>query len=163
MPDMFEFNLAFNNSEHNTLMFKLHPTLEKDCIVLGSFTLSRVLLMNDSQYPWLILVPQIENVAEIYQLSEPDQRQLLKESCFLSQQLSKITQADKINIAALGNTVPQLHLHHIARFKHDPCWPKPIWGQGPAIPYAPAALNDLKSTLLQCFERNCISPVIFTA
>lgn len=159
---MFEFNLNSYNSEHNTLMFKLHPALEKDCILLGSFTLSKVLLMNDSQYPWLILVPQIEGIGEIYQLNAPDQIQLLKESCFLSQQLSEITQSDKINIAALGNIVPQLHLHHIARFKHDACWPKPVWGQCPAIPYTPAVLNAFKDTLQQKLASHSISPTVFT-
>ena len=133
-------------------MFNIHPTLEKDCIKLGTFNLSTLLLMNDCQYPWLILVPMKEGISEIYQLEESDQIQLLKESSFLSKQLMDITQADKLNVAALGNIVPQLHLHHIARFKNDACWPKPIWGQEPAIPYPDNKLKIFFDTIQKTLE-----------
>jgi len=133
-------------------MFNIHPVLKKDCFELGTFKLSKLLLMNDSQYPWLILVPMKDNISEIYQLDEPDQIQLFKESSFLGKQLMDITQADKLNVAALGNVVPQLHLHHIARFKDDACWPKPIWGQNPAIPYPNDKLKIFIDTIQKTLE-----------
>jgi diadenosine tetraphosphate (Ap4A) HIT family hydrolase len=97
-------------------MIKLHPQLEKDCTVLGEFTLCTLLLVNDANYPWFILLPNRENITEIHQLSASDQQQLLSESMFFCHCLEDIYQPDKLNIAALGNVVPQLHIHHIARF-----------------------------------------------
>jgi len=93
-----------------------------------------------------------DNVSEIHQLDESDQIQLLKESSFLGKQLMDMTQADKLNVAALGNVVPQLHLHHIARFKNDTCWPKPIWGQNPAIPYPIDKLKIFIDTIQKTLE-----------
>jgi len=93
-----------------------------------------------------------KNISEIYQLEEKDQIQLLKESAFTSKLLIDITQADKLNVAALGNIVPQLHIHHIARFKDDVCWPKPIWGQYPAVPYTDDKLNQFTETLQQTLK-----------
>lgn len=93
-----------------------------------------------------------KNISEIYQLEERDQIQLLKESAFISKLLMDITQADKLNVAALGNIVPQLHMHHIARFKDDACWPKPIWGQYPAIPYTDDKLSQFTETLQQILK-----------
>ena len=91
--------------------------------------------MNDSQYPWFILVPQRDNIKEIYELSDKDQQQLNKESSFLSKLLANEYKADKMNVAALGNVVEQLHIHHIVRYKSDPSWPTPIWGKLPTVPY----------------------------
>jgi len=125
----------------------LHPQLAKDCILLGSFPLSSLLLMNDSHYPWFILVPDRAAVSEIFQLSPEDQSQLLQESSALSRQLAQCFKADKMNLAALGNIVPQLHLHHIVRFTHDPAWPAPVWGKLPARPYTPAAIDELRVRL----------------
>lgn len=113
----------------------LHPQLEKDCFVVGHFPLCMLLLMNDANYPWFILVPQREDITEIHQLSEEDQQQLTRESSLLSACIEKEFKADKINIAALGNVVPQLHIHHIVRYKSDPAWPAPVWGKLPANPY----------------------------
>ncbi|ATX81267.1 Diadenosine tetraphosphate (Ap4A) hydrolase [Mariprofundus ferrinatatus] len=113
----------------------LHPQLEKDCFVVGQLPLCAVLLMNDSNYPWFILVPQREGVTEIHQLPEADQQQLIRESCMFASVIEKEFGADKINIAALGNMVPQLHIHHIVRYKTDPAWPAPVWGKFPASPY----------------------------
>ena len=124
-------------------MFTLHEQLEKDCIELGQFDLCRVLLMNDSNYPWFILVPEREDIQEIYQLSDDDQMQLIKESNFLAKILKKYFYADKINIAALGNVVPQLHLHHIARYTDDICWPAPVWGARPLIQYTEDQLDKI--------------------
>lgn len=121
--------------------FELHPRLAADGHVLGDLPLCRVLLMNDSQYPWLILVPRRAGAREIYQLSEADQQQLWRESALLSRALMEQFKGDKLNLAALGNMVPQLHLHHIVRYQNDPAWPAPVWGRLPARPYAPASLR----------------------
>ena len=128
-------------------MFTLHPQLQADCIPLGRFPLCQLLLLNDANYPWFILVPEREDISEIYQLAAEDQQQLLRESSHLAQQLADHFKADKMNIAALGNVVPQLHLHHIVRYRHDPAWPAPIWGKVPPQPYGAAAVAALKQTL----------------
>ncbi len=117
-------------------MFTLHPQLEKDGIVMGELPLSRLLLLNDSRYPWFVLVPRRENITEIYQLSEADQQQLLLESSRLGRLMMEGFNGDKLNIGALGNLVPQLHLHHIVRYKNDEAWPGPVWGVGAALPYS---------------------------
>jgi len=115
--------------------FELHPRLRQDCFSVGRFALSQILMMNDSQYPWFILVPQRNDISEIYQLDENDRRQLMTESCLLAKQLMEIYQADKLNIAAIGNLVPQLHVHHVARYKADKAWPGPIWGKFSPLPF----------------------------
>lgn len=124
-------------------MFKLHAQLEKDCIELGQFELCTLLLMNDSSYPWFILVPERENISEIYELSDEDQLLLSKESNFLALILKNYFYADKINIAALGNVVPQLHIHHIARYHEDRSWPAPVWGKHEAVQYTEDELNKI--------------------
>lgn len=116
--------------------FQLHPKLREDGLPVGKFTLSHILLMNDSQYPWVILVPGRTAIREIYQLSGDDRQQLMLESCRLAEAMQQIYRPDKLNIAAIGNLVPQLHLHHVARFEDDLAWPAPIWGRAPAVPYA---------------------------
>lgn len=118
-------------------MFALHPQLAADTFSVGDFPLSRLLLMNDSSYPWFILVPRRAGVREIHELDHADRHRLLDESMQLSATLERIFHADKLNIAALGNMVPQLHIHHIVRYHTDPAWPKPVWGQFPARPYPP--------------------------
>lgn len=102
---------------------------------MGEFPLSRLLLLNDSRYPWFVLIPRRESITEIYQLEESDQQQLLKESSLLGKFLMEEFNGDKLNIGALGNLVPQLHLHHIVRYKDDTAWPGPVWGVGQATPY----------------------------
>lgn len=120
------------------MAFQLHPKLEADSIAIGDLPLCRVLLMDDSRFPWLILVPRREAIGEIYQLSLSEQQLLWQESALVSEKLMQLTEADKMNVAALGNVVPQLHLHHIARFTADAVWPKPVWGQGTAKAYTEA-------------------------
>ncbi len=135
-------------------MFDLDPRLRSDTLRLGAFPLSLLLLMNDRTYPWLILVPQRPAIREIYQLSTADQQQLLRESSHLAAALADLFHPDKLNIAALGNVVPQLHLHHIVRYQGDPAWPAPVWGKTPAVPYEPgqaAALRDRLSPRLAQF------------
>ena len=118
--------------------FVLHERLAADTVVLGDFPLCRLLLMNDAQYPWLILVPRRASVREIYQLSEADQQQLLRESSALSRAAMDAFHGEKLNVAAIGNLVPQLHVHHVVRFAGDRAWPRPVWGLHPPRPYAMA-------------------------
>ncbi|MEN9896916.1 MAG: hypothetical protein RLZZ66_565 [Pseudomonadota bacterium] len=115
--------------------FQLHAQLKQDCFVVGQFELCLVLLLNDSQFPWFILVPQREHIREIYELQSEDQQLLIQESSYFSQQLATIFEADKLNVAAIGNIVPQLHLHHIVRYQTDKAWPAPVWGKFAATPY----------------------------
>lgn len=129
-------------------MASIHPQLCEDCLVLGSFPLCRLLLMKDANYPWFILVPDREDIREIHQLSDEDQIQLIKESSFLSAVIEKEFQADKINIAALGNVVPQLHIHHVVRYKDDMAWPSPVWGKHPAREYTEELLDTISNKIL---------------
>ena len=112
----------------------LHPQLEADTSTIGDLPLSRLLLANDANYPWLLLVPRCTGASEIIDLSESDQNQLAAEIAAASRALKAVAPCDKLNVAALGNVVPQLHVHVIARFVGDPAWPNPIWGHGPARP-----------------------------
>lgn len=123
-------------------MFELHPQLAKDCITVGDFHLSRLLLMNDAQYPWFILVPRIEGVTEAFELDVPDQQRLAAESVLLSRLLSEAFAADKMNVAALGNVVSQLHVHHVVRYRNDVAWPAPVWGRMPAKACSESELRE---------------------
>ncbi|WP_062065550.1 HIT domain-containing protein [Cellvibrio sp. OA-2007] len=123
-------------------MFELHPRLAQDSIVIGEFDLSLLLLSRDANFPWCILVPKREDVFEIHHLSEEEQLQLIRESCRLAEVMTSVFDADKMNVAALGNVVRQLHVHHIARFTDDPAWPQPIWGKLPAKEYTTAELAE---------------------
>ena len=125
--------------------FSLAPELQRDCIELADWPLCKVLLMNDSQYHWFILVPRVADVKEIIDLSEELQITLLQESGKLSKLLQQVFNPDKLNVAALGNMVPQLHVHHIARFTTDAAWPTPIWGKLPAVPYSDEQIAALKA------------------
>jgi diadenosine tetraphosphate (Ap4A) HIT family hydrolase len=116
--------------------FTLHERLAADTIEVTQWPLSLVLLMNARQWPWLILVPRRPAIREIYELAEPDQHALMSEIVRASERLTQLVRPDKINVAALGNAVPQLHVHVIARFTGDPAWPKPVWGTVPPEPYA---------------------------
>ena len=117
--------------------FILDPRLDADTLVLGCFALSRVLLMNDARYPWLILVPQKPDLAEIIDLPVSEQMQLMREIAAASQALKTLFNPDKLNVGALGNRVRQLHVHVMARFVSDAAWPGPVWGVGQAQPYPP--------------------------
>jgi diadenosine tetraphosphate (Ap4A) HIT family hydrolase len=123
--------------------FQLAPQLEQDSILLTDWPLCQLRLSLDANYPWFILVPRRANIREIIDLNTEDQMQLWQESACLSRWLQQYYQGDKLNIAALGNMVPQLHLHHIVRFKSDPAWPAPVWGKVAAISYTEADLTQL--------------------
>jgi len=118
-----------------TSLPELHPQLAEDCIELGQLTLCRLLLVPDANYPWLILVPMRDSIREIHELSEDEQQQLMRESSLISKMLVDDFNADKVNVAALGNVVPQLHIHHIARYHDDAAWPAPVWGFCEALAY----------------------------
>ncbi|NMR24885.1 HIT domain-containing protein [Pseudoalteromonas sp. NEC-BIFX-2020_015] len=127
-----------------TVEFSLAPEFVRDCIEVADWPLCKVLLMNDSQYPWFILVPRQAGLKESIDLSDDDQIVLMNESAKLSHLLQSIFNPDKLNVAALGNMVPQLHIHHIARFKTDVAWPAPVWGKFSAVPYSDAQITLLK-------------------
>lgn len=110
------------------MSFELHPQLVKDTSLIGQFPLCVALLHKDNAVPWIILVPKRENLRELHHLPMKEQQQFLLESQAVSQALEATFQPDKLNFGALGNMVPQLHIHHIARFKDDIAWPGPVWG-----------------------------------
>lgn len=123
-------------------MTRLHPRLEQDCHYVSRLELCHLLLMNDCNYPWCILVPDREDITEIHQLMEADQQQLIRESSRLARGLTQLYRPDKLNIAAIGNLVPQLHVHHVVRYTHDPAWPAPVWGHAPSLPYTDEAAQE---------------------
>lgn len=139
--------------------FELHPRLAQDCYAIGRFELCRLLLMNDSQYPWFILVPEIPGVSELHHLREEERWLFSDESCYLAENLAAIFNADKMNVAAIGNIVAQLHVHHIVRYRNDKAWPQPVWGKFDALPYTPEQLaqtvRSLKNRLLRCRFLSC--------
>lgn len=125
----------------------LDPRLERDTAAVGDMPLCRVLLIDDANYPWLLLVPRRHRTVEIVDLDYIEQAQLMSEIAEAGRSLKAITGCDKINVAALGNVVPQLHVHVIARSRGDAAWPKPVWGAVPARPYDETALNALLTAL----------------
>jgi diadenosine tetraphosphate (Ap4A) HIT family hydrolase len=125
-------------------MFSLHPQLAADTALVGHLALCRLVLMNDRTFPWLILVPEREAIREIFELSDDDQLRLIREISLVSRAVADCCHADKINVAALGNVVPQLHVHIISRFENGPAWPGPVWGKLPATPYP---MEDMQATL----------------
>jgi diadenosine tetraphosphate (Ap4A) HIT family hydrolase len=127
--------------------WELHPQLEQDTVPLGDLPLSRVLVIKDANYPWLLLVPRRAGVCELVDLGEAEQAQLMTEIAHASRALKTITSCDKLNVAALGNVVPQLHVHVIARRAGDAAWPRPVWGVVAAKAYEAAELARLVATL----------------
>ena len=123
--------------------FQLHERLQQDCILIGRFSLCQLLMMNDSQFPWFILVPERLDIKETYQLNVADRQLLSEESCLLAENMAELFKADKMNIAAIGNMVPQLHKHHIVRYQTDKAWPAPIWGKFVAQPYTEQQIIEL--------------------
>jgi diadenosine tetraphosphate (Ap4A) HIT family hydrolase len=132
--------------------FILNETLASDSIIVGQFDVSELLLMNDRQFPWFTLVPRRAGVTEIYQLGESDQHAVWHESAALAKVIMNYFNGHKLNVAAIGNVVSQLHIHHVVRFKHDGCWPKPIWGQQPMLKYDPWEAQNLASKIARLLE-----------
>ena len=133
--------------------FQLHEFLQRDAIELVDLPLSTLLLMNDSNYPWFVLVPRVDNVQDIYQLDWQQQQQFLNESSLLSEILMQLYQGTKMNVAALGNICPQLHVHHIVRFADDIAWPKPVWGEVAMKAYSDSELTQLKDKVLPALAK----------
>ena len=130
--------------------FELDSRLDADCLYLSDWPLCRVLRMNDRAYPWLVLVPRRAGVREIIDLETADQQALLGEIARASWVLRKALKPEKLNVAALGNVVPQLHVHVIARFVDDPAWPRPIWGAQPLARFSP---DEAEVEVIQWRER----------
>jgi diadenosine tetraphosphate (Ap4A) HIT family hydrolase len=128
-------------------VFALDSRLQQDTLPIGDFPLCRLLLSNDSNYPWFILVPRREDISEIFQLDVADQLQLWQETTALAQTLKDSFDADKLNIAALGNVVSQLHMHVIVRKREDAAWPAPVWGKHPAMPYSAEQVAAIREQL----------------
>jgi diadenosine tetraphosphate (Ap4A) HIT family hydrolase len=112
----------------------------------------QLLLMQDANYPWFILVPDREGITEIHQLTTDDQHQLMDDSVTLSRALESAFAPDKLNIAALGNVVPQLHIHHVVRYRADVAWPAPVWGRVPVKPYTGEKLAAVIQSLKQVLD-----------
>jgi len=122
--------------------FELNETLRQDCFGVAELPLCKILMLNDQQYPWFILVPRVASVTEIFQLSKEQQKQLMQESNQFGEWLMKQFNGDKLNVAAIGNVVSQLHIHHIVRYQDDACWPKPVWGEKKAIRFSEGEAGD---------------------
>jgi diadenosine tetraphosphate (Ap4A) HIT family hydrolase len=121
--------------------WSLHPQLARDTMVVGDLALSRLLVVNDANWPWLLLVPRRQGASEVIDLDEVERAQLMTEIARVAHALKEVTACDKLNVAALGNVVPQLHVHVIARRSGDAAWPKPIWGAAPPLPHDPRELD----------------------
>ena len=128
-------------------IWSLHPQLAADTHKVGDLPQSRVLIIKDANYPWVILVPRQAGTSEILDLGASEQIQLMGEIARTGAALKAITACDKLNIAALGNVVPQLHVHVIARFRDDAAWPKPVWGVAPPRPYDREELHNFGQPL----------------
>ena len=120
----------------------LHPQLAEDTHPLAHLPLCDVRLMDDANHPWLVLVPRVPNAVELIDLTDEHQAQLMREVALASHVLRVTMRPDKLNVAALGNMVPQLHVHVIARYRDDIAWPRPVWGNATARPYAPEELIE---------------------
>jgi diadenosine tetraphosphate (Ap4A) HIT family hydrolase len=127
--------------------WSLHPQLLKDTLEIGDLPLSRVLVIKDAHYPWLLLVPRRAGAVEIIDLGEVEQAQLMTEITRVSRALKDVTQCDKLNVAALGNAVPQLHVHLIARRTTDAAWPRPVWGVAPPLAHDPQEVQKFIGAL----------------
>jgi diadenosine tetraphosphate (Ap4A) HIT family hydrolase len=127
--------------------WSLHPQLEKNTIDIGDLPLSRVLVIRDANYPWLLLAPRRPDAVEIIDLDEVEQAQLMTEVSRAARALKDVTKCDKLNIAALGNVVPQLHVHVIARRTGDAAWPRPVWGVVPPVPHDAGEVQNFISAL----------------
>ena len=125
------------------MSFALDPRLAGDTLLIGDLELSRVLLMNDAHYPWLILVPRRAGLAEIVDLDAVDRATLIEEVAAAAAFLRRLPGVDKLNLGALGNVVRQLHVHVLGRAIGDPAWPGPVWGSGPPRAYAPDAAEAM--------------------
>jgi diadenosine tetraphosphate (Ap4A) HIT family hydrolase len=128
-------------------LFVTDERLAKGSTLLRPLVISDLRLMEDARFPWLMLVPRREGATEIIDLPRADQALLLAEIEIVSQALKSVTQCDKLNVAAIGNVVPQLHIHIVARFRSDAAWPQPVWGFGTAVAYGAEQRDKFVSRL----------------
>ena len=135
-------------------MYTLHSQLADETVPVCDLELCRVLLSRDANYPWLVLSPRRDGLRDLHDLNDADGIAVLEEIRRCSQALVDLYRPDKMNVAALGNQVPQLHIHIIARFTTDPAWPGPVWGRVPATPYDDAARDSLISRLRAALGQN---------
>ena len=137
--------------------FQLHEQLGRDTVNLGRLSLSRLLLMRDANYPWVVLVPERERVRELFELSLSEQQELMREIAVFSRLMHESFQGDKINVATLGNMVPQLHIHLIVRYQNDVAWPKPVWGAVASKSYTDdelaSRIDDIKALMVEARSR----------
>ncbi len=134
--------------------FQLHPRLEADSRLVSEEGICQLRLINDSRFPWLILVPQIPDVKEMYQIPLAQRQQIHSLTDRIAEQMASTFDADKMNVAAIGNVVPQLHIHVIARRTGDAAWPAPVWGFGEAIPYSSETSEGVITKLRQMLAAN---------
>lgn len=133
-------------------MFQLDERLQQDTCWLADLPLCRVLLMNDARYPWLILVPRVAAVSEVFELDEAQQQQLWDETRLLARALQQVFGADKMNLGALGNVVRQLHMHLVVRMEGDDSWPAPVWSRGVAQPYSETEQDAVRREMLRALQ-----------
>jgi len=124
--------------------FVLNPLFEATATFMTDWSLSRIMLVNDTRYPWILLIPRRNAVIEFYDLAESDQTVLMEEMVCASRAMKQATGAAKINVGSLGNVLPILHVHVVARNPGDPAWPGPVWGKGGAVPYTDDARADFQ-------------------
>ncbi len=129
------------------MAFELHPDLVRDGIDMGRMDLCRILLINDTTYPWFVLVPERPDISDTIDLTPDDYQKLWEESRIFSTAIMDAFEGEKLNVAALGNMTPQLHVHHVVRFKSDPAWPGPIWGKHPMHPYSEHEVQSIREKL----------------
>jgi diadenosine tetraphosphate (Ap4A) HIT family hydrolase len=134
------------------MAFTLDHRLVRDTLPIGDLPFSRVLLMNDSTWPWIVLVPKIADASELIDLDAVDRGRLMEEIAAVTTALRTVAGPTKLNVAALGNIVRQLHVHVIARFEDDPAWPGPVWGRVPPVPYEPAIATALVARLVEAMD-----------
>lgn len=127
--------------------YELHQQLAADTHPLATLALCELRLMDDANYPWLVLVPRVAGARELIDLEAPQRRALMDETDLAARLLRDVFRPFKLNVAALGNLVPQLHVHVVARFEDDPAWPAPVWGRVAARPYEPEALVERMQAL----------------
>lgn len=142
----------------DTATWALDPQLAADTTAVGDLALSRLLLSNDANYPWLIVVPRRPQVRELIDLDAADRHRLLDEIAGVSAALREVTACHKLNVAAIGNVVAQLHVHVVARRTDDPAWPRPVWGAVPARPWDPAARQRFLAALSSALPARLATP-----
>ena len=125
------------------MTFALDSRLEADTIPVGDLSLCKVLLLNDARFPWLVLVPRITGATELTDLTDDQALRLMQEIRIATRVMLDLARPDKVNVGALGNVVPQLHVHVVGRFRSDPAWPGPVWGHGSRSPYPHHAATAL--------------------